>query len=919
MSRFLERLLRLHPGEGRRGLLLFSYLFLIISSFVVSKAARDALFLERYSALQLPLVDIAVALLVGVVVAIYIRIGRRISLPALQAASLLLLGAMSLLFWRLSLRVSAAWLFPVIYVWVGMFGVLAPAQVWTLANYVFTTRAAKRVFGLVGSGAIAGWIVGGLLTERVAERFGTENMLLGVAVALALSAGLVVLIWRERPVGITEPELEAGRSGGLRDSLELVWSSPHLRAIAAVILVSSFVTTIAGWQFKAIAKAHIPETDSLTAFFGMFNFAAGLVSLALQLLLTSRLLRTFGIGFGLFVVPCVLAMGTVGVLVTGGLAAAVLLKGSDQVLRYSIDKATVELLYLPVPATQTFQAKSFIDTVVWRAGDGLAGALVLLFAGVLGLSPVQVGWVNLLLIGVWMSAAYVARHQYVRNLTDGILNYRLDTEKSANPVLDATSVEIVARRLTSGDTADVLYALGVFEAEHAHVVHPALYSLLSHPAPEVRQRAVRLLAAAGDVTMTPTIERLLYDPHLEVRTEALLYLTQHAEIDPLDRIEQLGAFADYSIRASTLAFLARPGQAQNLDAARLILDGMVHEDGASGRRTRVEAARLLAWLPDAFEPQLRMLLRDEEPEVARHAVVAVGALRKRRLVPEVIERLGEPLVVPDAIEALTHFGESIAGTLRDYLADPSIPRAIRREIPELLLRIGSAGAQLVLLENLTERDTNIRFRIITTLNKLRQAYPGRGIDTKLVETVLSAEIIGLYRSHQVLGALQRHNAAPDLVTHALRDAINHETERIFRLLKVLYPAADMHSAYVGLQSESPVVHDNALEFVEAVLSRELRELLVPLLDRGITLDERVHLADHVTGIPIRTAAEAVHILVASDDPWLRSCAAYLVGALRLRRFAPQLHEWAEDANPLLREAAREALTKLPTPNSQLPT
>src|ERR687895_259920 len=219
MSRLVERLLRLHPGEGRRGLLLFTYLFLIISSFVVSKAARDALFLERYDALQLPFVDIAIALLVGIVVAIYIRVGRSTTLPELQSGSLLLLSATSLFFWWLSPRVSATWLFPVIYVWVGMFGVLAPAQVWTLANYVFTTRAAKRVFGLVGSGAIAGWIVGGFLTQRVAEEFGTANMLLGVAAALTLSAGLVALIWRERPAGIDEPELNAGRAGGLRQSL----------------------------------------------------------------------------------------------------------------------------------------------------------------------------------------------------------------------------------------------------------------------------------------------------------------------------------------------------------------------------------------------------------------------------------------------------------------------------------------------------------------------------------------------------------------------------------------------------------------------------------------------------------------------------------------------------------------------------
>jgi AAA family ATP:ADP antiporter len=909
MGRAVERLLRLHPGEGRRGLLLFTYLFLIISSFVVSKAARDALFLERYSALELPFVDIAVTLLVGAVIAVYIRAGRRTALPTLQSASLLLLSAMSLLFWWLSVRGSADWLFPVIYVWVGMFGVLAPAQVWTLANYVFTTRAAKRVFGLVGSGAIAGWIVGGLFTERLAERVGTENMLLGVAAALAVSAGLVPFIWRERPAGISEPELEAGRTGGLTESLALVWSSPYLRAIAAIILMSSFVTTIAGWQFKAIAKEFVPETDRLTAFFGMFNFVAGLVSLGVQLILTSRLLRTFGIGFGLFVVPTMLALGTLGVLITGGLAAAVLLKGSDQVLRYSIDKATVELLYLPVPATETFQAKSFIDTVVWRIGDGLAGATVLLFAGVLGLSAVHVGWVNLALIGAWMFAAWLARQRYVRNLTEGILNYRLNAERAANPVLDATSFEIIARRLGSGNTADVVYALGLLEVEHAGVTHPALHPLLAHSSAEVRQRAIRLLAAARDLTAKPAVEQLLYDPYLEVRTEALLYLTLHAEIDPLDRLEQLGAFADYSIRASTVAFLARPGRAQNLEAARLILDGMTHETGPSNTRTRIEAARLLAWLPDAFEPQLRTLLADEDPDVARHAVAAVGALRNWVLVPMVLERLGEPLVVPDAIEALASFGDNIVGTLRAYLGDPARPRSIRREIPELLFRIGSPAAQRALVDNLMERDTRIRFRIISALNKLIQQDAAREFDRHVVSSVLHAEIVGLYRTHQVLGALERHGAAPENAVSLLRDAMTQETERVFRLLKILYPAADMHSAYVGLQSQDPVVHDNALEFVETVLSPDLRERLVPLIDSGVTVDDRLQLADTWTRVPVRSVADAVRVLMYADDATLQAASAVLIGELRLGALAAPLAGWAADPNALLREAARDALQK----------
>src|SRR5438552_537364 len=84
----ISRLLGIRPGEVYRGLLLFAYLFLVVGSFVVGKATRDALFLYRFSALQLPYVDIAVAVLVSLWVAVYIRVGRYVSLRTIVSWSL---------------------------------------------------------------------------------------------------------------------------------------------------------------------------------------------------------------------------------------------------------------------------------------------------------------------------------------------------------------------------------------------------------------------------------------------------------------------------------------------------------------------------------------------------------------------------------------------------------------------------------------------------------------------------------------------------------------------------------------------------------------------------------------------------------------------------------------------------------------
>jgi AAA family ATP:ADP antiporter len=693
-------------------------------------------------------------------------------------------------------------------------------------------------------------------------------------------------------------------------ALNSIAGSRYLKAIAGVILLASLATTVEAWQFKAIAKEAIPDTDRLTMFFGTFNMVAGVISLALQVLLTGRVLRRAGIGVTIFIVPLALTATSMGLLATGTLVAAILLRASDQVLRYSIDKATVELLYLPVPTGQVFSVKSFIDTVVYRLGDGIGGAIVLLFATVLGLSPVEMSWVCLALLAAWIAAAAVARREYVENLEDSIHQHRLDAERTSTPVMEKTASRMLTAQL-AGSADEIVYALSLFEMAHDRAVHPAVRGLLGHVSPEVRRRAIALLSRANDLGVMADVQRMLGDPDLEVRTEALMFLTEHSNVDPLASIESVGDFEDFSIRASMVAFLARPGRAQNADAARMMLAKMVEEAGPAGRRTRLEAARLLSFVPDLFDRELRLLLQDEDVEVARAALKAAGRLKKRVFVGRILERMNEPELASAAVEALAAFGNRIVGTLRDSLIDPETPSDVRRAIPDVLLAIGTPAAQTVLTESVLDRDVVLRYRCITALNKLGQLYPDRPVDRRIIESVLAAEIMGHYRSYQVMGSLSA--AIPEdisAVSHGLLESIQKEQERIFRLLKMLYPAHDLHSAYVGLQSSDPNVHDNALEFIDTVLPPQMRATIVPLLDREVSLPRRAEIASRVLGSTLSGREEAVEVLTNSDDPWLRSCAAYAIGELHLVRFAEILDRWTGDPDPLLRAAAADALHKL---------
>jgi AAA family ATP:ADP antiporter len=915
MIRLIGRLLNVQRGDLGRGGLLFAYLFLIIASFVLGKAARSALFLGKYAAVNLPYITIAIALLVGFVIAAYVRIARRTTLRNLLLGSLVFFALNALVFWDLAAYHKTTWLYPAFYIWVGIFGVLAPAQVWTLANDALTTREAKRLFGLVGSGAISGFIFGGFATRILVRRFGAESVLLGMAALLALCVPVVFLLYRVRAAS-EGPGHGAGATApnepqhGFMESLKLVRSSPYLRAIAAVICLSSIATTTAGWQFDAFTQSHFSmDTNAIGRFLGDFYFYGGLACLAFQLLMTARVLRRFGLGPALFVVPVALLGGSAAILVWGTLWAAILLRGSDQVLRYSIDKSSVELLYLPVPASIKLPVKSFIDTVVWRLGDGLSGVLLLIVVTWGSVDARQVSWLNLAFIVGWIAAAFVARREYVETLRESIRRHRLDAERASAAVLDRSANDLLAERLTATDPDEIVYALGLLEMGRDRAAHPALRGLIQHPSAVVRAKALALLNAAGETSVRGLVRELLRDPDLEVRTEALLYLARHDHLDPLTHVERLGDFGDVSIRAAVVAYLAHPGPAQNLPAAGVLFEKMATDQGPDRKRVRLEAARLSGRLPEPVHGHLRHLLADSDPEVAAAAIEAAGQLRNRRFVAPLLERIAEPALSGAVAEALARFGDSIVGTLRDHLADPSVPVEERREIPGILARIGSQAAARTLSESLLEADTELRFRTIQALNKLYQTHPHFG-DPQLIEALLAAEILGHYRSYQILGKLGEQLPGDDALLRASRQSMDRELERIFRLLGLLHPRHDLHSAYVGLQSKDPLVHDNALELLDNILSPQLRALLVPLLDSGVSVPERVRLAQRVVGAEVETREQAVSALLLSEEPWLKSCGAYAVGAFGLRELEPQLDGCLDHADPLLRETARQAKLRL---------
>jgi AAA family ATP:ADP antiporter len=926
----LQRFFDVRPGEIAPVLLVFLYLATVVAAYLLAKPIRNSLFLNQFGAYKLVYVYVAVPLVLTVFVPLYTAIAPRFGLRTVVSVTLLFFCLNALLFWYLFTYRRVEILPAVFYVWVNCFGIIAPVQVWIFANSVFDTRQAKRLFGLIASGASLGAVAGGLVATTLIHWVGGTINLILVLAGLIAAAAVIVNLTR-----LAIPRREPARFQGgprvpLASTLAMIGRTRYLTLIAASVFLVAVVTQWTQFQFSIVAEArYTGNMDGLTRFFGQFNLYLGIVAFVIQLLATGPLLRRFGIALTVLLLPVALGIGAATILAFPVFWAVLATNAVDQGLRFSVDKASYELLYLPMSPTIRSHVKVTIDTIINRCADAVGGValglatqgfslMVVMLPGA-GLEVRGIAALCLVLVGVWIVVALALRGGYVDVIKQSIQQHRLDAERASAAVFDRSANDLLAAKLASGTPDEILYALGLFEAQHQRAVHPAVPFLLSHASAAVRRRALAIVTTAGDRSVVPQVERLLVDPDFEVRTEALLYLAHHTRVDPVTRLQELGDFPDFSIRAGMVAFLSRPGRFQNLEASRFILNGMVAEAGDEGRRSRLEAARLLTIVPDEFEDALRTLIADPDEEVRRHAIRAAGRLKKRAVLADLIRRLGDAPVSTDASEALGRLGDGIVGTLRDTLFDQTIGLDIRREVPGVFVRIGTPSAERALMESLLEGDTTLRYRVIASLNKLRQLNPDLEIDVQVVEIALAAEIMGHYRSYQVLGSLGDTLTPEDPVVVALKQSMEQEVERIFRLLGLLFPTYDLHSAYFGLRSGTAAVRANALEFLDNILKPQLRNLLVPLLDSYVSVPERVRHANRLLGTAIESREQAVEVLTSSDDPWMRSCAAYAIGALQMRSLEGQLDRWIDGDDALLRETARAAkmrLTEAPAPPAQ---
>ena len=847
---FLQKYFDIREGEYQRVFLMQLNIFLIICTLLTIKPVVNARFLTTIGIERLPILFILVAVAAMIVSSLY---SSQLRKYALEKVIYLTLGVsiigLVLIAFLLHFSIAEEIVIYAFYIGVSIFGVLATSQFWIMANLAFDAREAKRLFGFIGAGAIAGGVAGGYLTSVLAELISSTNLLLVGAGLLSFCLPLNAIVWRKHITQLTSFQKTKRFSGFGDHPLWLIKKSSHLTNLALLVAIGVIVSKLVEFEFSSLAIAAIPDPDELAAFFGFWFSTFNVVSLLLQLLATRRVVGTYGVGSSLFVLPAGIFVGSLLLLMAPVLWVGIFIKLWDVSLKQSIHKSAFELLALPIPSGIKSQTKSFIDVFVDLAATGIAGLLLIFLINGLNLSVRWVGLLTLIIVAVWVLVALRVRQSYITSFKAVLPAYSKQNNKMKPDFKNSSVLSSMKRALEQGSELQILFMLAKVDEISDPRFFENVEALLEHSSSKVRARALQTIYYLKMEVDSTRLENLLLDSDFDVRICAFAQLVRQ---NPQNRASLINTYLtsdNLLLSGAALVGLSQEARGNEEMKKQLHLAQRVAEkldylklsnEEEEKRFFKIMAIRAIgaACIVEHYS-FLKSALKDSDPIIVSEALRSAGWSMHSDFILHVVPFLVPKLYRKDAEKALLQFGKGIIPSLTELALDANTSPDLVQRIPSVLEQLEAQEAVLTLLSFLQSNDVMLRLESLRALNTMKQSFPHLQIrkedivgfiitESKIYKTTLAL----LYKQNETLRTDENEAAllARQELIELIERRLDGTLERIFRLIGLRYPPEDIIQVYNGIKSVNREVRLSSVEFLDNLLEPNLKKTLIPIAE-----------------------------------------------------------------------------------------
>ncbi|HTZ78093.1 MAG TPA: MFS transporter [Stellaceae bacterium] len=410
LYKLLHRVVALEPEEVPAVFWCWLYIFAVLSSYYIMRPIRDEMGVAGgVRNLQWLFTGTLVGMLVLNLPFAYLvkKLPRSRFIPLTYRffALNILLFAVAL---YLATPSQTVWIGRIFFIWASVYNLFVVSVFWQLNVDLFTPEQGKRLFGFIAAGASIGAIVGSSITASLARLVPPTLLLIGAAILLEVAVFAVGRLARlspslhHRPESSRDDERPVG--GSVIAGITHAFRSLYMLNVSGFLLLFAITSTFLYFQQAAIVSHSFHDRGAQTAFFASVDLAVNILTLAVQLFFTGRIVILLGIAVVLALLPAFTMVGF-GVL---ALAPSLGTIAVFQVLRragdYAIARPTREVLFTVVPREDRYKTKSFIDTFVYRLGDQVGAWSVALLSGPgYGATLVAIGVAAVWLVnGLWL-------------------------------------------------------------------------------------------------------------------------------------------------------------------------------------------------------------------------------------------------------------------------------------------------------------------------------------------------------------------------------------------------------------------------------------------------------------------------------------------------------------------------------------
>ena len=882
----IAELLLVRRDERRQLLYLLLVFLLLGAGMAIGRGTADALFFKRYGIEYLPVMFVLVSILLSVISVLYAAFvdalpSERFFKIIFIVMILLLIGNWAMITLGISVLVYPAY-FLLYEVASELF--LVHSALYLGQNLVQTQS--KRLMPIILAGSQVGVMLGGLLLASMSVSLGVQNMLLVWSGLLTLTLLLIVL-WHSRK-GVS-PYFRAGRKerSRLRQSISQVTQGLRFLQSSSLLKMSSFAlffmvisTYILCYTLNRIYSATFESEEALSAFFGLLTAATSGIALLLQVFVSNRVIRRFGVKKINLVYPFTSFLVYIGLLFSFTLPLALIGSLNKDAIMPSFRRPVRNIFMEALPMQMQGRARAMSIVVVLPLALASAGLFLwlaqhaddpslFLFPGLL--ATLAYFWFNRKMNSAYgaeivenlKKKLFVPEQQFLDITADVEQSLLQDIEKGV--LQDDEEISIAYSRVLSKAQPERAANLLPRRMQTASVAAKDQMIKMLQPLESERLRnMLRQEIGNGDTHLDATLYRALFASGDDAAKQKVVDLLRHesprlraagvlgALIYPVPELSEQAIAIWVELLSDSRPEYYLPGMelaAEGLEKFYLnepvfgaIQQVVVHMLEQPSTRIQIMALKIMeAWPTDDFraaQVSVVKLFEHDDWKVRSECVRASHLLQydnRESILQNAIED-HHPQVRQAAVRSMASRQQDPAQWLSHLITSQQLgsPRA-KQAVIEYLVEVGVAAE---------------------TMDKVSLAIASNAMQTHAAAAQLENE-----GSHYTPGIM--------LLRHALEERTHELIDLSLMAIQSSSHDNEIEVIRAGLKSHDKRLIANACELLTMLSNRKLSSLLLHIFEGS---GKSTSAADDFV---FSSLDEVLKWIASSTDPWLIECAKYL--------------------------------------------